>query len=191
MNKIPTRAEAWELLREFNQNEALLHHGLAVEGVMRHFAALEGEDVEKWGVVGLLHDLDYEKYPAEHCTKAAEILTERGVDPAVIHAVCSHGWGICCDVEPTEKMEKILYTIDELTGLVNATCLMRPSHSVLDLEVKSLKKKFKANGFAAGVNREVILKGCELLGMSLDDCMRETIAGMQECAEAIGLKGEL
>lgn len=191
MSKPLTRDEAWALFTEYNKSEALVHHGLAVEGVMRHFAALEGEDVEKWGVVGLLHDLDYEKYPEEHCTKSAEIMTERGIDPAYIHAVCSHGWGLCSDVEPTHKMEKILYTIDELTGLINAACLMRPSKSVLDIEVKSVKKKYKTPSFAAGVNRQVIEEGCRMLGWELDDCIRETIAGMRECAEAIGLKGSL
>ena len=152
----PTREEAWKLLNEYNKSDALLKHGLAVEGVMRHFAEINGEDTEKWGVIGLLHDLDYEMYPEKHCVKTAEIMRENDIDEDYIHAVCSHGWGLCCDVEPVEKMEKVLYTIDELTGLINAACLMRPSKSVLDIEVKSVKKKFKSSGFAAGVNREVI-----------------------------------
>ena len=155
----PTREEAWKLLNEYNKSDALLKHGLAVEGVMRHFAEINGEDPEKWGVIGLLHDLDYEMYPEKHCVKTAEIMRENDIDEDYIHAVCSHGWGLCCDVEPVEKMEKVLYTIDELTGLINAACLMRPSKSVLDIEVKSVKKKFKSSGFAAGVNREVIQKG--------------------------------
>lgn len=187
----PTREQAWELLNEYNKSDALLKHGLTVEGVMRHFAVLFNEDVEKWGAVGLLHDLDYEMYPEEHCKKTEEIMREKGIDEDYIHAVCSHGWGLCCDIEPTLKMEKVLYTIDELSGLITAACLMRPSKSVLDIEVKSVKKKYKTHSFAAGVNREVIEKGCEMLGMSLDEVIGETINGMKECAEAIGLKGEL
>lgn len=186
-----TREEAWNLLTEYNQSDALLKHALMVEAVMRHFAKLEGEDEDLWGVVGLLHDLDYEKYPEEHCKKTAEIMREHGVDEFYIHATCSHGYGICCDVKPEHKMEKVLFATDELTGLINATCLMRPSRSVLDLELKSLKKKFKDKRFAAGVDREIIRRGCETLGMELDDVMRETIAGMQEHAEEIGLKGNL
>lgn len=187
----PTREEAWNLLNEYNKSDALLKHGLAVEGVMRHFAEINGEDGEKWGVIGLLHDLDYEMYPEEHCVKTAEIMREKGIDEDYVHAVCSHGWGLCCDVEPTEKMEKVLYTIDELTGLINAACLMRPSKSVLDIEVKSVKKKFKSSGFAAGVNRSVIEKGCEMINMTLDDVIKETIEGMRSCADAIGLRGNI
>ena len=186
-----TRDEAWQLLNEYNKSEALIKHGLMVEGVMRHFAVLYGEDAEKWGIIGLIHDLDYEMYPDQHCAKTAEIMREKGIDEDYIHAVCSHGWGICSDVEPTEKMEKVLYTIDELTGLITAACLMRPSKSVLDIEVKSVKKKFKTHSFAAGVNREVIEKGCEMLGLSLDDVIKETIEGMRECADAIGLRGNI
>ena len=187
----PTREEAWKLLNEYNKSDALLKHGLAVEGVMRHFAELNGEDTEKWGVIGLLHDLDYEMYPEKHCVKTAEIMRENDIDEDYIHAVCSHGWGLYCDVEPVEKMEKVLYTIDELTGLINAACLMRPSKSVLDIEVKSVKKKFKSSGFAAGVNREVIQKGCDMIGLSLDDVIKETIEGMKSCADAIGLRGNI
>ena len=187
----PTREEAWKLLNEYNKSDALLKHGLAVEGVMRHFAEINGEDTEKWGVIGLLHDLDYEMYPEKHCVKTAEIMRENDIDEDYIHAVCSHGWGLCCDVEPVEKMEKVLYTIDELTGLINAACLMRPSESVLDIEVKSVKKKFKSSGFAAGVNREVIQKGCDMIGLSLDDVIKETIEGMKSCADAIGLRGNI
>ena len=187
----PTREEAWKLLNEYNKSDALLKHCLAVEGVMRHFAEINGEDTEKWGVIGLLHDLDYEMYPEKHCVKTAEIMRENDIDEDYIHAVCSHGWGLCCDVEPVEKMEKVLYTIDELTGLINAACLMRPSKSVLDIEVKSVKKKFKSSGFAAGVNREVIQKGCDMIGLSLDDVIKETIEGMKSCADAIGLRGNI
>lgn len=187
----PTREEAWKLLNEYNKSDALLKHGLAVEGVMRHFAEINGEDPEKWDVIGLLHDLDYEMYPEKHCVKTAEIMRENDIDEDYIHAVCSHGWGLCCDVEPVEKMEKVLYTIDELTGLINAACLMRPSKSVLDIEVKSVKKKFKSSGFAAGVNREVIQKGCDMIGLSLDDVIKETIEGMKSCADAIGLRGNI
>ena len=187
----PTREEAWKLLNEYNKSDALLKHGLAVEGVMRHFAEINGEDTEKWGVIGLLHDLDYEMYPEKHCVKTAEIMRENDIDEDYIHAVCSHGWGLCCDVEPVEKMEKVLYTIDELTGLINAACLMRPSKSVLDIEVKSVKKKFKSSRFAAGVNREVIQTGCDMIGLSLDDVIKETIEGMKSCADAIGLRGNI
>ncbi len=186
----PTREMAMELLREYNQNENLIKHALAVEGVMVHFAELFGEDKEKWGIIGLIHDLDYEKYPDEHCIKAREILEERGWPEDYIHAVQSHGWGICTDVEPTERMEKVLYTIDELTGLITATVLMRPSRSVMDLTVKSVKKKWKQKSFAAGVNREIIEKGAEILGMEINQVIEETIKGMQKVAEEIGLRGE-
>lgn len=188
---IPNRAEAYELLQEFNKNESLVKHALTVEGVMRHFAKLLGEDEEKWGVIGLLHDIDYEMYPEQHCIKAREILAGREWPEAYIHAVQSHGWKLCCDVEPIEQMEKVLYTIDELTGLIAASAIMRPSKSVLDIEVKSIKKKWKQKSFAAGVNREVIEEGAGLLGMDLDKVIEETIKGMQEVAEEIGLKGNL
>jgi predicted hydrolase (HD superfamily) len=157
---------------------------------MRHFAELFGEDAEEWGVIGLLHDLDYEQYPEEHCRKTGEILAARDVDPGYIRAIMSHGYGLCTDVEPTTRLEKTLYAVDELTGLINAVCLMRPSKSVLDLEVKSVKKKFKQPSFAAGVNREVIRSGCEMLGMELDEVIHETIQGMRKCAEAIDLAGD-
>lgn len=185
-----SRGQAWELLAEYTESEALRKHALMVEAVMKHFADMAGEDRETWGIVGLLHDLDYEKFPEEHCHKAAQIMREKGIDEFYIHAVCSHGYGICSDVEPECHMEKVLYTIDELTGLINALCLMRPSKSVLDLEVKSVKKKFKDKSFAAGVDRQTILKGCEMLNMTLDDIIKETIAGMRESAEEIGLKGD-
>ena len=188
---IPNRAEAYELLGEFNKNESLIKHALTVEAVMSHFAGLLGEDEEKWGIIGLLHDIDYEMYPEQHCIKAREILGSREWHEAYIHAVESHGWKLCCDVEPIEKTEKVLYTIDELTWLIAATAIMRPSKSILDMEVKSVKKKWKQKGFAAGVNREVIEEGAGLLGMELDKVIEETIKGMQQVAEEIGLKGNI
>jgi len=184
------REQAYSILTEYNISEALIKHALAVEGVMRHFAALYGEDVEKWGIVGLLHDVDYEMYPHEHCKKAVEILRANGADEDVIRAVVSHGYGICSDVEPRHIMEKVLYTVDELTGLANAAALMRPSRSIMDMEVKSLMKKFKTPGFAAGVNRSVIRQGYEMMGADLAQLMDETIKGMRGVAAEIGLKGE-
>lgn len=191
MEKKLTREEAWALLTEYTKTLTLQRHALAVEAVMRHFAELNHEDPEVWGVVGLLHDLDYEKYPEEHCKKAAEIMREKGIDETYIRAMNCHGYGLCTDVEPISTMEKTLYTVDELTGLITALCMMRPSRSVLDLEVKSVKKKFKDRSFAAGVNREVIRSGCEMLGMDLNDVISETIEGMKKEAQAIGLKGHL
>lgn len=191
MEKKLSREEAWNLLTEYTKTPALRKHALAVEAAMRRFAALSGEDPEVWGAAGLLHDLDYEKFPEEHCKKAEEIMRERGVDEVYIRAMNCHAYGICTDVKPETAMEKTLYTVDELTGLINALCLMRPSKSVLDLEVKSVKKKFKDKSFAAGVNRETIKNGCEMLGMGLDDVIRETIEGMKEHALEIGLKGNL
>lgn len=188
---LPTREEAFELLKKYNKSESLIHHGLAVEAVMIHFAELFNEDIEKWGIIGLVHDIDYEMYPEGHCNKASEILQAENWPEDYIHAIMSHGWKLCCDVEPTLKMEKVLYTIDELTGLINATALMRPSKSILDMEVKSIKKKWKQKGFAAGVNRDVIEEGIEMLGMEKDQVIEETIKGMQSAAEEIGLKGEL
>lgn len=190
MGKI-TREGALALLKKYNKNEALIKHAFAVEAVMRHFAVLKGEDPEKWGIVGLLHDIDYEKYPEQHCKKAAEILSEEGYPEEYIHGVVSHGWGICCDVEPESEMEKVLFTVDELTGFINATAIMRPSKSILDLEVRSVKKKWKDRRFAAGVDRDTVLKGCGILGMGLDDVIQETINGMRKAAGSIGLKGEL
>jgi predicted hydrolase (HD superfamily) len=158
---------------------------------MVHFAELFGEDKEKWGIIGLIHDLDYEKYPDEHCTKTREILMERDWPEDYIRAVVSHGWGICSDVEPVEKMEKVLYTIDELTGLITATALMRPSKSILDLTTKSVRKKWKQKSFAAGVDRGIIEKGAQMLGMELGEVIGETIKGMQKVADEIGLKGNI
>lgn len=191
-NSITNRENAFKLLTEFNKSDALIKHALSVEAVMRHFAGLLGEEnIEKWGVIGLLHDVDYEMYPEQHCIKAREILSERNWPEEYIHAIESHGWKLCVDVKPEHKMEQVLYTIDELTGLITATVLMRPSKSVLDLETKSVKKKWKTKGFAAGVNRDVILDGAGLLGLDIDYIIGETIIGMQKAAEEIGLKGEL
>jgi len=187
MNKNLNREAALTLLKEYNESEALISHGIAVSGVMTHFAKIEGEDPEYWGIVGLLHDLDYGKYPEAHCTKVVEILKDHDYDDDFIHSVVSHGYGLCCDVEPVHQMEKILYATDELAGLITACAYMRPSRSVNDLEVKSVKKKFKTASFAAGVNREVILKGVEITGYSLEDLMKESILGMRAVADEIGL----
>jgi putative nucleotidyltransferase with HDIG domain len=192
MGNTPTRQDAMTLLKKYNQNDALIKHALAVEAVMAHFADLYGdEDLEKWRVIGLIHDLDYEKYPEEHCHKTKEILTEEGWPEDYIRAVISHGWKICTDVEPVEKIEKVLYTIDELTGLIVATVLMRPSKSIIDLTVKSVMKKFKNKNFAAGVDRQIIEEGAALLGMDLNEVIEETIKGMQTAAEELGLRGDL
>lgn len=191
-NMVPTREEALALLTKYNKSESLIKHGLAVEAVMKHFAQLfEEKDVLKWSIVGLLHDVDYEMYPEAHCIKAREILEENNYPEEYIHAVESHGWGICSKAEPTQKMEKVLYTIDELTGLITATVFMRPSKSILDLEVKSVMKKFKTKGFAAGVDRNLVIGGAEMIGMELDKIIEETIKGMQSAAEELGLKGEI
>ncbi len=186
-----TRERALEIYKKHNSDEALFRHALSVEAVMRYFAKKMGGDEELWGVVGLLHDIDYERYPDQHCAKAREILEAEGVDEEIIRAVQSHGYEICCDVKPESDMEKVVYATDELTGLVAANAVMRPSKSVLDLEVKSLKKKFKDKHFAAGVDRAVIIKGCEMLGMPLEDVMNDVILGMREVAEEIGLKGNV
>ncbi len=189
---IPTRLSAFELLKEYTSNASLIRHALAVESVMRHFAELRGEaDKEKWGVIGLVHDLDYERYPESHCRKVREILTERHWPEEYIHAIESHGWKLCTDVEPREPMERVLYTIDELTGLITAVAILRPSKSILDLTVKSVRKKWKDKAFAAGVNRGVIEEGARSLGMELDAVIAGTIRGMQNVAESIGLKGEV
>lgn len=186
-----TRDEAWKLLTEYTETASLRCHALTVEAVMRHFARLRGEDEDVWGAAGLLHDLDWEKFPKEHCRKAAEIMKSRGINEVYIRAMQAHAYGLCTDVKPESAMEKTLFTVDELTGLIHALCLMRPSRSVLDLEVKSVKKKFKDKSFAAGVNRALIRQGCEMLGLPLDDVIRETIEGMKEAADAIGLRGNL
>ena len=187
---IADRDYALRVFKEYNESENLYRHAVAVEAVMRHFAALYGEDENKWGIIGLIHDIDYEKYPERHCAAAKDILKEKGFPDDYIHAVQSHGWGLCSDVEPTERMEKVLYTIDELTGLIMAVSLMRPSKSVLDLEIKSVMKKWKQKSFAAGANREVIENGAQMLGMELSELIGHTIQGMRSCAKQIGLEGE-
>ncbi len=186
----PTREQAWNLLNAYNQSESLIKHALAVEGVMRYMARKHGEDEEKWGVVGLIHDLDYERFPDQHCKKTEEILRENGWPEEYIRAVISHGYGICTDVEPKTDLEKTLYAIDELTGLVVTTALVRPSRSVMDLKAKSVKKKWKDKRFAAGVDRSIIENGCRMLGVELSELITDTIMGMRDVAEEIGLKGE-
>ena len=186
------REKALALLKEYNESEALIKHGLQVEAIMRYYAREAGEEnapegVEYWGCVGLLHDVDYERYPQEHCKKAVEILKAAGYDEGFIHAVISHGYGLCSDAEPERYMEKVLYTIDELSGLINAAAIMRPSKSVTDLEVKSVKKKFRDKKFAAGVDRGIILDGCERLQAELDGVIEMCIMGMRENHDEIGL----
>jgi putative nucleotidyltransferase with HDIG domain len=188
---VPTRAEALALLHEFNASEALRRHALAVEAVMRHIARQRGADEEQWGSVGLIHDLDYEKFPDQHCKKTAEILRERGWPEEYVRAAVSHGWGICSDCEPQTPLEKTLYAIDELTGLVGACVLVRPSKSLLDLEPKSVLKKFKDKAFAASVSREIIQKGADSLGVQLPALVADVIAGMRPIAAELGLKGTL
>ena len=184
----PTRTQAFELLKQYNKSESLIKHALAVEGVMRYFATKKGEDPEKWGIIGLIHDLDYEQFPESHCRKTKEILCLHQWPGEYIRAVVSHGWGICSDVEPLSDMENVLYAIDELTGLVTTSALVRPSRSVMDLTVKSVKKKWKDKRFAAGVDRSIIEKGAHRLGMELTELITDTIAGMRTVAEEIGLK---
>jgi putative nucleotidyltransferase with HDIG domain len=191
MSKVPTREEAFDLLKAYNQSESLIKHAMAVEGVMRYCARQRNADEEMWGVIGLIHDLDYERYPDEHCKKTEAILREHDWPEAYIRAVVSHGYGICTDVEPQSEMEKVLYAIDELTGLVATTALVRPSKSVLDMKAKSVKKKWKDKRFAAGVDRSIIQKGAEMLGVQVGDLIQETIMGMRDVAEEIGLKGSV
>lgn len=184
-----TRDQAWMLLREHVKAENLIHHALAVEAVMRYFAQQFGEDVDVWGVVGLCHDIDYEEYPDEHCVRARGILEDAGWPEEYIRAVQSHGWGLCSDVEPLTRMERTLYTIDELTGLVAATALVRPSRSILDMKAKSVKKKWKAKSFSAGVDRSVIENGARMLDMELTQVIDWTIMGMRPVADRLGLAG--
>jgi len=182
---IPDRKEAFELLTEYNKKPGLIRHALAVESVMAHFAARFSEDEEKWRVIGLVHDLDYELFPEEHCKKCIEIFREHG------WAVISHGYGICTDVKPETNLEKTLYAVDELTGLVASAVIVRPSKSILDIKAKSVKKKFKDKSFAAKIDRQVILQGAQFLDMELSELITEVIAGMRPAAEQIGLKGNL
>lgn len=188
-NRPPSRDEALELLREYNTNPSLINHGLAVEAVMRYMARKYNEDEEKWGIIGLIHDLDYEKHPDEHCTKTREILEKHGWPDEYIRAAISHGYGICSDVEPLTLLEKTLYAIDELSGFIVACALVRPSRSVMDLTAKSVRKKWKQKHFAAGVNREIIENGARMLDADLNDLISDTIMGMREKADEIGLNG--
>jgi len=187
-SRVPTREEAFALLTTYNQSESLIKHALAVEGVMRYFAEKRAEDPDKWGVIGLIHDLDYEKFPEQHCRKTREILEEQHWPEEYIRAAVSHGWGICSDVEPLSELENVLYAIDELTGLVTTSALVRPSRSVLDLTAKSVLKKWKDKRFAAGVDRTIIENGAARLKMELSELITDTIEGMRRVAEAIGLK---
>ncbi len=191
VEKIPTREEALAILKEYNKSGSLLKHAYSVEGVMRYIARKRGEDEEKWGIVGLMHDLDYEQFPEQHCTKTKEILEGYSWPEEYIRAVVSHGWGICSDVKPESTMEKTLYAIDELTGLITANAMVRPSKSVMDMTVKSVKKKWKSPSFAAGVDREIIQKGAGMLGVSIEEIIEDTIMGMREVADSIGLKGNI
>ena len=184
-----SRQEVFSLLKEYNKNDALIKHALAVEAVMRYCARKRGLDEDEWGLIGLIHDLDYEQFPDQHCQKTEEILTSRGWPAEYVRAVISHGWGLCTDVEPQTELEKVLYAIDELTGLVAATALVRPGKSVMDMKAKSVKKKWKNKAFAAGVNRDVIDKGAEMLGLELGELITDVIMGMREVADEIGLKG--
>jgi len=191
INNEPTRAEAYNLLCEYNQQESLIRHGLAVEAVMRHFAELTGENTEKWGIIGLCHDLDYDRFPDQHCTMTRTILEEKGWPESYIRAIVSHGWGICSEVEPIEYLEKVLFAIDELTGLITACVYVRPSKSILDLTTKSVMKKWNTRAFAAGANRDVIAKGAGMLSKTVEELVDETILAMQKAADTIGLRGEL
>lgn len=184
---IPNRDEAWALLCEYNEDHFHRRHALTVEGVMRYFARElgYGGEEEFWGTVGLLHDLDFERWPEQHCVKCCEIMRERDYDERLIRAVASHGYGISSDVKPEHEMEKVLYATDELTGLIGAAALMRPSKSVMDMELKSLKKKYKTLNFAAGCSREVIERGAEMLGWSLDDLLWRTILAMRDCEASV------
>lgn len=185
----PTREQALELFRKYNKSESLYKHALSVEAVMRYMARKAGEDEEKWGVIGLIHDLDYEMYPEQHCRMTEKILKENNWPEDWIRAVLSHGWGLASDVEPLSLLEKTIYAIDELTGLVTTSALVRPTRSVLDMEARSVKKKWSDKKFAAGVDRSVIEKGAAMLGVTLDDLISDCIMGMREVAEEIGLKG--
>ena len=182
-----SREDAFELLKKYNKDSFHIQHALTVEGVMKWYADElgYGEDAEYWGIVGLLHDIDFELYPDQHCIKAPELLREGGVQEDIIHAVCSHGYGITVDIKPEHEMEKVLFAADELTGLIWATALMRPSKSVQDMEVKSVKKKFKSANFAAGCSRELIRQGADMLGWELADLIEKTILAMRSCETSV------
>ena len=185
----PTREEAVELFRKYNRTDSLWKHALSVEAVMRYMARKHGEDQEMWGIIGLIHDLDYEMSPEQHCTMTEKILKEEGWPEDYVRAVISHGYGICSDTEPLSLLEKTLFAIDELTGLVATSALVRPTRSVLDMEARSVRKKWTDKRFAAGVDRGVIERGAAMLGVELNDLISDTIMGMREAAEEIGLKG--
>ena len=182
-----TRQQALALLHKYNQEPFHILHALTVEGVIRWFAQELGysEEVDFWGLCGLLHDVDFEKYPDQHCQKAPELLAEIGAEPELVHAICSHGYGLCSDVEPTHQMEKVLFAVDELTGLIGAAARMRPSKSVMDMELSSLKKKFKDKKFAAGCSRDVIKDGADRLGWTLDEVLEKTILAMRSCETSV------
>ena len=182
-----SREAAWAALWRYNQEPFHLQHALTVEGVMQWYAKElgYGDDAEFWGIVGLLHDIDFERWPEEHCQKAPELLREAGCGEDMIHAVCSHGCGLCCDVAPEHEMEKVLFAADELTGLIGAAALMRPSRSCQDMELKSLKKKYKDKKFAAGCSRDVIAQGAERLGWELDMLLERTLEAMRSCEEQV------
>lgn len=182
-----SREEAFGLLKKYNQEAFHIQHALTVEEVMKWFAGQRGyaEDAEYWGIVGLLHDVDFEKYPEQHCVKAPELLREAGVGEDMIYSICSHGYGLCCDVEPKHEMEKILFAVDELTGLIGAAARMRPSKSVMDMELSSLKKKYKDKRFAAGCSRDVIMTGAQKLGWELDELLALGIEAMRSCENRI------
>lgn len=182
-----TRAQALELLRKYNKEPFHILHGLTVEGVMRYFATDlgYGDEADFWALCGLLHDVDFEMYPDEHCKKAPELLSEIGASEALVHAVCSHAYGSCSDVEPVHQMEKVIFAVDELTGLIGAAARMRPSKSVMDMELSSLKKKFKDKKFAAGCSRDVIREGAERLGWTLDETLEKTILAMRSCETSV------
>ena len=179
------RNDAINLLKKYNKEEFHLRHAYTVEGVMRYFAKENGEDEDFWGLVGLLHDVDFEQYPEEHCKKAPELLKEINAPEEMVRAICSHGYGICSDIEPKLEMEKILFATDELTGLIWAAAKMRPSKSTKDMEVSSLKKKFKDKKFAAGCSRDIIREGAERLGWTLDELFEKTILAMRDCEDKV------
>lgn len=185
-NKL-TRDEALALLKKYNKEPFHIQHALTVEGVMRWYANEQGYagEADDWAITGLLHDIDFELYPEQHCIKAPELLREGGASEDMIHSVCSHGYGLCCDVKPEHEMEKILFAVDELTGLIGAAALMRPSKSVMDMEASSVKKKFKDKKFAAGCSRDVIKQGAEMLGWELNDLFEKTILAMRSCEKQV------
>lgn len=187
--EVPTRESALELFKKYNKTESLIRHALSVESVMRYMAKKHGEDQEKWGIIGLIHDLDYEMYPDQHCVMTEKILKENNWPEEYIRAVLSHGWGLVTDIKPESLLERTIYAMDELTGLVATSALVRPSKSVLDMEARSVKKKWNDKRFAAGVDRSVIEKGAEMLGVSLDELITDCIMGMRTAAMEIGLAG--